>query len=96
MGPFVHGNGRCPYRVGTIKASELGGLWRSMPKTMSFALLFCPFRVFRIQRIRDEVDDFISRLRNARGLVICGAAYRIGGCCRPLRHQNPLLCILRP
>ena len=58
--------------------------------------LFVHFGFSWIQRIRDEVDDFISRLRNARGLVICGAAYRIGGCCRPLRHQNPLLCILRP
>ena len=27
------------YRVGTIKASELGGLWRSMPKTTVFCII---------------------------------------------------------
>ena len=37
------------YRVGTIKASELGGLWRSMPKTTVFCIIdLYPFQAFQV------------------------------------------------
>ena len=90
--------GAVMFRTGTSKASELGGLYRTMPKTAIFCLVgaasisaFPLFSGFVTKSI--ILDEAASGPHVYR---LAGAGVCLGWCAVAFRHQNPVLHVLRP
>ena len=85
------------FRVGTVKGSELGGLYKSMPWTTGFCMVgaasISAFPLF---------SGFVTKsmvITAAHGrrlfLDVDRSAVRQRRRLSPCRHQDPLLCLLR-
>ncbi len=85
------------YRVGTVKGSELGGLYKSMPLTTAFCIVGAASisGVAAVLRLRHQVDDHLGRRRRVLSHHLARAAVRLGRRVPPLRHQDTLLRLLR-
>ena len=91
MGAVLHMTGR-------INGSDLGGLYRSMPKTAALCIVgaasisaFPP-----VQRLREQVSGDVGGGRRGLHVGVAGTALRLRRGVPPRRHQDSLLRVLRP
>jgi len=86
------------YRTGKINATDLGGLYKSMPWTCAFCIVGAAFdlRLPPLFRFRQQIDGHGGRRPRQPAAGLVRAALRFGRGFPPCRDQDPFLRLLLP